>query len=312
MALYRTNAAGADRSQRTLPPLHKLHGSTKGKLRGVTFPTLKSGFALTGGFWPSALYVTRNGARNVAQGELRIPHDYLGIATTKHLVYAVTRVVFVQERSVLALQKSSGRDSTARQWKSFALPIAPTMMKGYKAVSPVIGVFKHSVWVSEQPPKVAVVYYSKNEAATFREVRTRTTLVSMACRLTAESNTSLWSECPTGMQVSFAHSSDAGSTWQYVKQQQFSGPAVARSTRIPRALPFSPTGSVGSWTDSPTTDAPRRRWGRWTVPRTSTTLTRCSSRRSSRGFAICTPGSGRSAMLDTTDGGHSWHRKSFF
>ncbi|MGH3732873.1 MAG: hypothetical protein ACRDVC_05780, partial [Acidimicrobiales bacterium] len=69
------------------------------------------------------------------------------------------------------------------------------------------------------------LWTSTNDGRTFSRAREAfPQLASInGCLMTPTSLTHLWAECPTGMQVSFWRSSNAGSSWTAVRQYQFSG-----------------------------------------------------------------------------------------
>jgi hypothetical protein len=126
--------------------------------------------------------------------------------------------------------------------------------------------------------------------------------------LIPESAVDLWAECPTGMQVSFFFSKDAGATWTPIPQQQFFGTAGGY---------FDPATSNLAYLDYGGT-APFVRIA--TSPRSATRLNspRCSKTQVSingliftddrRGLALCfsSYGQGAGQLERTIDGGSRW------
>jgi hypothetical protein len=220
--LYRTTVSASNFTRVSPPPITSLPGSSIGNLDKLVFASPNDGYALVGGCDPSSLFATNNAARTWHRVEIALNQCILGIAVTSTSLYTVTAQCspigekchgYQLNRSALA----------ATHWTGRSLPESIHLKAGYGFFDPTVGAYGANVWISEIAPNQFPLFISHNEGKTF----TKSSSVQLGnvagCAITAISNSSLWAACPTGMQVSFAHSSDGGNQWTSITQQQFFG-----------------------------------------------------------------------------------------
>jgi hypothetical protein len=273
----------------------------------MQFANASDGYAIVGATDPTSLYVTHNGARTWHRVIIKRGVTALGLTTTATSIYAITGVCSPNGDSChdyrIARSPLSGN-----QWTSSTMPIGHFDKTGVWGFPNVPAAFGRDVWISEQPPGPAVIFYSRNGGRSFQKILTPKLGSVNACALTPLSATALWADCPTGMQESFFFSKDAGTSWTQVPQQQFMG-----------------TG--GGFFDPATTTLAYLDYGArsplvriTTSPRLATTVgvLSCSTVNSSvngliftnarDGLALCLPGDDQAAgrLERTTDGGRTW------
>jgi photosystem II stability/assembly factor-like uncharacterized protein len=304
--LYRTSVDATTFARVNLPPLKRFGTDATGNLDRFIFPTTSDGFALVGEYDPQTLYATTDGATTWHKVTLGSGVSILGLSATSTSVVAVTARCSRLGRGChdYAIAQSP---LDALHWHTSALPRASTV-QGYLEFDPNPAVYGSRLWLSEQPPNAAVVFYSANAGATFQKL-TGNVLISVAgCALSAMSATDLWAQCPTGMQVSFAYSNNAGASWHHVPQQQFFGTGGGRFDPVSSNLAYLAYGMnqpLVRITDGGTKVSSV---GTLACSKSDSSIAALSFTGEDRGLAICDAGFGAKdgELLRTSDGGATW------
>jgi len=219
LRLLRTDNVGAAFTVVTLPPVAAVKGSATGSLNRLVFANVDDGYALLGNDQATTLYVTTNGARSWHKEEIAPGVSVYSFAATANALYVVTvRCPGANQNCVdYRIDRSS---LAAAHWTSTSIPHSSFYPGGFVGA---IAAYGNDVWVSEQLAGPAYVYFSSNGARTFTHFVEPLLGSVSGCDLTAMSPTSLWAQCPTGMMVSFFHSSDGGRRWTSVSPEPMSG-----------------------------------------------------------------------------------------
>jgi hypothetical protein len=301
--LYRTNESASVFSRVATPPITPYSRSSTGNLDKLVFASLRDGYALIGESFPAKLYATSNGARTWHRVRIASKQSILGIAVTTTSLYTVTAQCstigakchgYRLNRSALA----------ATHWTSRSLPLSIHLKAGYGFFDPTVGAYGSNVWISEIAHGPGVLFTSHNEGKTFA-TSSSVHLISVAgCAITAISTSSLWAECPTGMQISFAHSSDGGIRWTSISQHQFFGTAGGY---------FDPVSTNVAYLDYGET--PHNLYRLSNAGRTSTSVGELACYKVTieftsvaNGLALCNPTYNRWLLERTSDGGARWSR----
>jgi hypothetical protein len=220
-ALYRTNVSGAPLTQVTLPPV-----TTSQSVARVVFANPRDGYATVGNYFPSTLYATMNGART--WHKVMSGHDVSYVVTASANEVLVSSVKCVP-RSDDCGQYTVRRGSLeATHWVTLPVLWKTGDRPNEDYYGPSLAAYASTVWEQQTDSAQGGGVYlwtSYNQGRTFvRAKKMFPQLVSVAgCSLYPISVTELWAQCPTGMQVSFWHSSNGGASWRSVSQSQFSG-----------------------------------------------------------------------------------------
>lgn len=308
LRLERVSSNASRRRAVSSPPIGLVSGVPSGSLDRLVFANVRDGYAVLGESTPSALYVTNDGAETWRRTVVKGGWSILQLSATPSALYAIiARCPHVNESCngyLLARSTLSGR-----AWSFSAVPRAQLP----EGMGVGLGAWDHDVWLSEQPPGDAVIYRSHDDGRTFTKIVAAQEGSVSSCALSAFSATSLWAQCPTGMDVSFHYSSDGGVRWQNVPTRQFSGTGGGAFDPVSATLAYfdyglaAPTGhdNVYRVTDG----------GRSVV---GVGLLKCSDVASlvftsrSEGLAVCIVNyqASSTVLLRTTDGGAAWTKVS--
>ena len=216
LRLARTTDNGATFTVVTPPPVA---GGTQVQYVNsyeLVFANPKVGFAEVGLVSPSTFYVTFNGARTWQREKMPFGNRIEGFATTAKNVYAVTA------KFEKKLNEGDGGDKDYRlarsslrslHWSSTSIPHS-NFTWGF--LGP-LAAFGSHVWISEQRRHELLVRSHDFGKTLSTLVLPYPALGSVAgCALTATSTSTLWAQCPTGMQVQFYYSHDGGVRWTLI------------------------------------------------------------------------------------------------
>lgn len=302
--LYRSNSEMTRFKRVSLPPLKDERGGVADStLEKVVFANSDDGFALVAyGNFGVTMYATSNGARTwreverVKKGQLEMYVSSSQIFLTS--VHCVPRTMnctqFTTRRSNLAARRWV---TVPRLWKTGTGP-------NDVYYGPAIASYGKVVWELESGPDYW--WTSVNDGRTFTRTRLKfPQLVSVSgCSIYPKTSLVLWAECPTGMQVSFWHSSDGGSIWSPVSQSQFAGTgggAFAPVTQTVAYLDYGGVQSKGNVVRLSDDGATAQTVGELNC--TEATLLFTSTR---HGLAVCTSNYTSYSLRETNDGGATW------
>jgi hypothetical protein len=302
--LYRSNIGVTSFSRVIAPPVKVDEGAfPDSTLEKLVFANPDDGYALVAyGSFGVALYATSNGAhtwRRVARidkGEMTMFVSSSDIFTsTAHCKPRTSDCTqWVTQRSTLA----------AKRWTT--IPSLWRTGTGNHDVyyGPALAAYGDSVWELETGAEIDM-WTSRNGGRTFAR-RREPQLGSVAgCSFMTMSATSMWAECPTGMQVSFLHSSDGGAQWNAVQQTQFSGTGGGA---------FAPVSSDVAYLDYGLDNGPHNMFrltaaGRNATPVADVTCASVPSMiftNASDGLMLCNENYTSIQVRRTDDGGAAW------
>ena len=307
LRLLRTTVDAESFTSVAPPPVHALHGTLTGTLRSMQFANVNDGYAIVGVTGPTSLYVTLNGARSWHRVTIHKGATTLGLTTTATSIYAITGVC--SPNGVSCHDYRIARSPlSANQWTSSPLPIGHFGKTGVWGFPYVPDAFGSDVWISEQPPGVAIVFYSRNGGRSFQKLLTPKLGSVNACGLIPESATALWADCPTGMQESFFFSKDAGTSWIQVPQQQFMGTGGGFFDPVTATLAYLDYGAKSPLVRITTSPRLATTVGVLSCSKINSSVNGLIFTNARDGVALCLPGDDQAAgrLERTTDGGHTW------
>jgi hypothetical protein len=316
LQLLRTDNNGSSFARRNPPPTKTIKYSIAGSLDQLVFANARVGYALEGADGGegvnngTTLYATFNGARTWRKVPMPTRGDLSRIAVSSHMLYGVIMHCAKQSDGNVGCTKYRlvHTSLAVTHWSSAALPNGRSFPWGFLGN---VAAFGSKVWLTEGA-KWSLLVSSGDRGATFTTLTPKfPALGSVAgCDLTAMSTSSLWAACPTGMQVSFAFSSDSGATWNEVPTQQFMGTGGGYFDPVSSTLAYLDYG--GPRALYRVTDAGREMTnvGSLHCSKVNSSIGAITFTSRSRGMAICTPqGLWSSAQLvRTTNGGAAWSR----
>jgi hypothetical protein len=193
----------------TLPALHALDGEPTGNLESLQFTSLNDGYLWAKEGRVSALYVTTDGAhswhRTVTTSSLLPVHPF--VATQGHL-YFVTEICSGMGICRDFRLHSAGAKGAA--WTSRPLSLSPdTSGVG-------LGAIGSDLWIEEGPFTGTRILFSRNAGRTFTRWSPNIFGVPTGCIMTASSQSTIWAECPTGMNWLYEVSVDGGHRWRAI------------------------------------------------------------------------------------------------
>lgn len=293
----------APTANRTLPSLHPLGGQPTGNLESLQFTSRNDGYLWAKEGRASTLYVTTDGARSwhrSATTSTRLPvHSFT--VTLGH-IYFVTGLCSGMGLCHRFRLHSAG--ASGRGWVSRPLTLDPN------TTGVGLGAIGSDLWIQEPTSTGGVrVLFSHNSGRTFTKWNTNIYGAPTGCVMTPSSPTTLWAECPTGMNYEFEVSVDGGHHWRVID----TGGLIASTA----GWAFDPLSArvafidVGKDAASPGADLLRA------SPSGKTTVVgglRCSIDygldfiTSTLGLADCQVTSRRETtmILVTSNGGHTW------
>jgi photosystem II stability/assembly factor-like uncharacterized protein len=307
----RTNNDGASYTALSLPPIKAAQGNPTGTLRLLVFASDRVGYALEGREWITQLYATLDGGHSWHR--LSLPHgvDIDSVAGTSNALYAITSHCTKQSNGnwVCLHYQLMHSSLTLHAWLS--TPIAVGRYPDNAFVGPV-SAFGNRLWMTrmgfpKSPDRADETLLRSNDEGETLTTSPETKLDFVnGCNLTAMSINDLWAECPTGMQVSFFYSSDAGAVWNTVPTNQYMGTGGGNFAPLNGSVAYLDYGPFGPKPDL------------YRVTNDGRTLTavgelRCTNVSSlvfinlDDGLALC--GTNLNATLErTSDGGKHWSR----
>jgi hypothetical protein len=221
-SLYRSNIGATSFTSVTPPPVKLDKGAfPNSTLEKLVFANPNDGYALVSyGNFSVTLYATSNDAHTwrraarIVKGEMTlfVSSSQIFISTVHCKPRTMDCTQWVTRRSTLA----------AKRWTT--IPRLWTTGTGNNDVvyGPALAAYGDRVWEFETGPEIDA-WTSRNDGRTFTRRREPKLDSAAGCSFTTMSSTSMWAECPTGMQVSFLHSSDGGVQWSDIHQTQFFG-----------------------------------------------------------------------------------------
>jgi len=307
LRLLRTTVDAASFTSVVPPPVRALHGTLAGTLRSLQFANVNDGYAIVGATDPTSLYVTLNGARTWHSVTIHKGATALGLTTTASAIYAITGVC---SRSGVSCHdyRIARSPLNANQWTSSPIPIGHFGKTGVWGFPYVPDAFGSDVWISEQPPGPAVIFYSRDGGRSFQKIPAPKLASVNACGLIPESAVDLWADCPTGMQESFFFSKDAGASWTQVPQQQFFGTGGGFFDPVTATLAFLDYGATGPLVRLTTSPRLALNVGVLSCSKVNSSVDGLIFANARIGLALCFPGDAQAAgrLERTTDGGRAW------
>ncbi len=310
LRLLRTNVTMSALALAAPPPLKKLGGSFNFNLDSLQFANVDDGYAIVGEENPLKLNVTLNAAKSWHMVTIQKKATVLDLTSTYDAVYAITAVCTPSGDACRDYRIARSSLDT-KKWSSVALPGSSSFEGTGWGFFGKPGAYGSDLWISEQTPKQAVVYFSSNGGRTFTRIKTSRLGSAAGCALTAESAISLWAECPTGLEVSFELSSDAGRSWKLLPTYQFSGTGGGSFDPVSSTLAYLSYGGT----------RPLVRFSGAALEAATVHSSTCASNgftigdvvfaNVNDGMGLCVAAGGNSAsghLITTSDGGRRWEK----
>ncbi len=307
LRLYRTSVSATRFSAVSLPPLSAVSGSLTGDLNRLVFATANVGYALVGANLPWTLYETVDGARTWRPVTIGSGESILGLTVSAPSIYVVTARCspsgntcrnYLVSRSTLQ----------AHVWTSTTLPHAGETKVYDGEFSPNVGAYENDVWISEMTHAGSTIFTSHDGGKSFFPITANRLASVSGCAITAASATSLWAECPTGMDESFFHSSDGGATWSNIRSEQFSGTGGGTFDPVSANLAYLAYGEQGPFDRITSGGRSVTVVGRLECSSPYSALQYLSFADETHGLVLCFPGGSWKGerLLRTSDGGVHW------
>jgi hypothetical protein len=308
LELYRTSVAASTFKRVSLPPIKAFDNLSTGNFERFLFPTVHDGFALVGEYDPETLYATTNGATTWHKVTMGAGVSILGLNATKSSIVAVTAHCSRVGRHCHDYQLARSTLKAAK-WSDTTLPRGKTI-DGYFEFNPNVAAYGSRLWLSEQPPGNGTIYFSSNGGVSFHELANANLSSVAGCALTATSSTNLWAECPTGMMVAFAHSSDAGAMWRSVLNNRFSGTGGGYFDPVSNGLAYIAYGATRPFVRVTDDGAKATTVGTLACSKVNSSINALVFTDEDHGLAMCFPSEDPNSaqLLRTTDGGVAWTR----
>jgi hypothetical protein len=304
LKLQRTSDNGAHFTTLTLPPIGLARGSTLGNLSQLIFTSSMDGYAGLNHGSSFVWYMTSDGARSWHLVSVAPSDSIMRLVPTHHELYAVIAHCVKFTCTDYRIVRSALSAST---WTPITMP-TQSLRDGFT-----LAAFGSGVWLNLQGPGSPLLFTSHDEGRTF--VRsTASPLASVSgCGLTPLSPTTMWAECPTGMDVSFFHSSDGGAKWISISRYEFSGTGGGAFDPVSSSFAYLNFGVFSGRAKDLyfITDSGRQMTAVGNLACATTSELVFSD--ATHGLAICqTNGSKTSTtdLLRTSDGGKEWSKVS--
>jgi len=311
LRLLRTSVDAATFTGASLPPMRSLRGDLTGSIDSISFANVDDGYAIVGVTGPTTLFVTLNGARSWRRVIVQKGARTLGLTTTANGIYALTGVCSTSGSSC-GDYRIAHSSFGATKWTSTKMPLGHFGKHGVWGFPYVPAASGNQVWISEQPPGSAIIFYSRDGGKTFRKLVTPQLASVNACGLIPESTTALWAACPTGMQESFFFSKNAGTSWTSVPQRPFFGTGGGFFDPVSASLAFLDYGASRPLIRLTTTPRTATRVGVLSCSKVNSSVNGLIFTNVHDGLALCEPDDGQSVgrLETTTDGGRTWRQVS--
>jgi hypothetical protein len=304
LQLQRTSDNGAHFTTLTLPPIGLASGSALGNLSQLIFTSSTDGYASLNNASAFVWYMTTDGARSWHLVSVAPGDSILRLVPTHNELYAVIAHCVKFTCTDYRMVRSALSAST---WTSMTMP-TQSFKDGFT-----LAAFGSDVWLNLQGPGSPLLFTSHDEGRTFTR-STASPLASVSgCGLTPTSPTTVWAECPTGMDVSFFRSSDAGTHWTSISRYEFSGTGGGAFDPVSSSLAYLNFGVYSTRAKDlyVITNSGRQMTAVGYLACTTTNELVFSD--ATHGLAICeTNGSATSTtdLLRTSDGGRQWSKVS--
>jgi hypothetical protein len=309
LQLWRTTDDATAFERRALPPVEKVHGAPAGTLDELIFANAEDGYAVIGAK-RGTLYATFNGARSWHKEKDPTPNGLSDLTASSTELYAVTSHCAKQKNGNVGCTDYRLLRSplTSLTWSSSPIPNGLKYPWGFLGN---VAAHGNDVWLTEGA-RWSLIATSHNEGVTFTTSTSRPLISVAGCDLTSTSSRDLWAQCPTGMQASFAYSSDGGEHWLTVPTKQFMGTGGGYFDPVSNNLAYLDYGTTQPF-DRVTTNGSH-------ITETQVGVLSCSRINSSigdltftsrlDGLAICYPGDAwADARVErTSNGGATWRR----
>ena len=301
LQLQRTSDNGDHFTTLHLPPISSARGSTVGNLSELIFNNSMDGFASLNVANSIVWYATTNGAETWHRVSVASGASILQLAPTHHELYAV--IAHCVKKYTCTDYRMARSAVSASSWATVALP-TQLFTEGFT-----LAAYGSNVWVNLQGPGSPLLFTSHDKGLTFSR-STASPLASVSgCNLTPMSPHAVWAECPTGMDVSFFYSSDAGAHWISISRYAYGGTGGGAFDPVSSSLAYL---NFGTFTT--------RAKDLYIITNSGHTMTAvgnlaCTSTNylvfsdATRGMTICQKNSTVSSstyLLRTSDGGRSW------
>jgi hypothetical protein len=249
--LQRTDNDGTTFTKLSLPPISKYQNNPTGTLDDLlVFANDEVGFALEGRVWRTRLYATYDGGHSWRRVSLPRGVDIMSVAATSTRLYVVTMDCTKEANGNWGCRNYNLIRTSLRPhgWSSTPIPVGRHPQDA--TVGPV-SAFANRLWMTRMAfPKstreAAETLLLSSDGGRVLNTSPETALGYVnGCGLTAMSEVDLWAECPTGMQVSFWFSGDAGTTWNSVPANQFMGTGGGNFAPVSAAMAYLDYGPFG-------------------------------------------------------------------
>ncbi|HEY1761669.1 MAG TPA: hypothetical protein VGG17_03645 [Acidimicrobiales bacterium] len=302
--LYRSNVGATNFSRVTAPPVKLDVGAfPDSTLEKLVFANPSDGYALVAyGNFGVALYATSDGAHTWRR-VTRIDRGEMTLFVSSSRVF--TSTVLCKPRTSDCTQWVTRRSSLAtNQWTTIPSLWRTGTRNDDVFYGPALAAYGDRIWELETGPEIDM-WISRNDGRSFAS-RPEPQLGSVSgCSFTTMSATSMWAECPTGMQVSFLHSSDGGVRWSAIQQTQFFGTGGGA---------FAPVSSDVAYLDYGLDNGPNNLFrltagGRNATPVADLTCASVPSMiftNASDGLMLCNENYTSIQVRRTDDGGETW------
>jgi hypothetical protein len=215
LQLQRTSDNGAHFTTLTLPPIGLASGSALGNLSQLIFTSSMDGYASLNKASSFVWYMTTDGARSWHLVSVTPGESILQLVPTPHELYAV--VAHCVKRYTCTDYRVARSALRADSWAT--VPMPTQLLKGGFNLA----AYGSNVWINLESPGSPLLFSSHNEGRTFVRSSASPLASVSSCYLIPMSTEAVWAECPTGMDVSFFHSSDGGAHWISISRYAYGG-----------------------------------------------------------------------------------------
>jgi photosystem II stability/assembly factor-like uncharacterized protein len=305
LQLQRTSDNGAHFTTLQLPPIALASGSSLGDLSQLIFTNSSDGYASLDKANSFVWYETTDGAESWHRVSVTAGESIVQLVPTHRELYAV--VAHCVKKYTCTDYRLARSAVGASTWATVAMP-TQSFKAGFT-----LAAFGSNVWINLEGPGSPLLFTSHDEGRTF--VRSASPLASVYnCKMTPMSPKAVWAECPTGMDVSFFHSSDGGVHWISISRYAYGGTGGGAFDPVSSSLAYL---NFGIFTT-------RRGKDLYVITDSGHEMTAvgnlaCASTDeivfsdATRGLAICQKNSADTSttyLLRTTDGGKVWTKVS--